>query len=182
MRDLMRTGMFALSVCLSATADPRAALADSFTSFVQIACAPELGYFSIRRFGLSLSPQYIDRLQGSTSGAINSQGIYVEPALEKAPVECNLTVGAKTVRLRAAGVYKDLNKDTSSYRFIVDKIEVTANGKPLGDLFLNPFGFQAGIDFMEVFVEGAAIVRRCTYYEHVDDPALKAGCTREMLP
>ena len=178
----MRAVVFVLSLWLSAAAVSPAALANPFTSFVQIACAPELGYFSIRRFGLALSPQYVGRLQGPASGAISPQGIYVEPALEKAPVECDLAVGAQTVQLRATGVYKDLNKDTSSYRFVIDKVEVTANGKLLGDLFLNPFGFQAGIDFIEVSVYGSAFVRRCAYYEHVDELALKPGCTREALP
>jgi hypothetical protein len=179
----MRAVVFVLSVWLGTAAASPAALADPFTTFVQIACVPELRYFSIRRFGLPLSPQYVgDRFQGPASGVITAQGIYVEPVLEKAPVECDLAAGAETVRIRSVGIYKDLNKDTSSSRFIVDKVEVTANGKLLGDLFQNPFGFQAGIDFIEVFVDGSMFVRKCAYYEHVDEPALKAGCTLEALP
>jgi hypothetical protein len=163
-----------LGVCLSVAANAGAALADQFTTFVQIACMPELHYFSIRRFGLPLKEPPPE------TG--NRQRIYTRYALEKAPAECDLQVGAETVRIRALGIYDDQNKGTSSYRFIVDKVEVSANGKRLDDLFMNAFGFLAGIDFLEVIVNGPAVVRRCAYYDHPDNPALKAGCTTEELP
>jgi hypothetical protein len=182
-RTLVGVVVSALGLWIFAAADSRTALADTFTGLVQIACSPELNYFSIRRFGLPNLPQYvIDRLHGSPPpAAINSQGLFIRWALEKAPAECDLVVGAKTARIRTVGIYKDLNQNTSSSRFIVDQVEISANGKLLGQLFLSSRGFQAGIDFMEVFVNGSMFVRKCAYYDHVDNPALKTGCTLEEL-
>jgi hypothetical protein len=176
------TAIFRVAACvvallLAAAASPRAAMADSIISFVQITCAPELNYFSIRRFHVP-SPgfDFVDRLSKSQRTTLNPLGIYTRSALEKAPFECDLIVatatgGKEPLRIRAVGFFKDLNVGTYSDRFISDYVEVSADGKKLGALGLNYHGFTAGYDLLEMFVDGTAVdVRKCSYDEFLAVP------------
>jgi len=152
-------------------------MADSIASFVQITCAPELNYFSIRRFnvpGPGLAS--MDRLRRSQRTTLNPHGIYTRSALEEAPFECHLIAATpdgkpEPIRIRAVGVFKNANVGTDSDRFIADYVEVLANGKQLGALSLNPHSFTAGYDLMEMVVDGTVVdVRKCSYNAFLTTP------------
>jgi hypothetical protein len=171
---------------LWAAANPNAALADTFNGFVQITCSPDLRYFSIRRFGqMNVPGGVVDRLRKSQPSATNPEGIYADVALEGSPAECNLGFA----RIRVVGIIKDNNVNTASSRFVADYVEVSVEasfgGKPIvrSDRFnLSALGFETGVDFIEVYSDGVdVILRKCAYYEHVNEPQRKAGCTLEKF-
>jgi hypothetical protein len=86
---------------------------------------------------------------------------------------------AKSVHIKAEGVFDDQNGQASSYRRIVDRVNVSIDGKKTDTLFLNPYGFTSGIDMLEVWMwsdGGPTTVRKCTYLHHADEPALRPGC------
>lgn len=176
----------ALALLVLAYADPRAAWGDSFSTFVQITCAPEIGYFSIRRFALWDVPyEALEREGKSLRAAMNPRGIYTSIDLREAPVECDLAIGpqagkAQQSHIRVVGFFDNGNGRATSYRQIVDSVEVSADGKTLGGLSLNPHGFRTGYDQLEVWFSSSVVsVRTCSYYQHDEDPERKAGCTTE---
>jgi hypothetical protein len=186
MRRPLRAVVFGLSVWLCAAAGARTAWADSFSTFVQITCVPEIGYFSIRRFGLWDVPyEALDREGKSLRAAMNPRGVYTSINLKDAPVECALAVGpqsgkAQQSRIRVVGFFDDRNGQATSYRQIVDYVDVSVDGKSIGGLSLNPHGLRTGYDQLEVWFSGSAVsVRTCSYYEHDEDPQRKAGCITE---
>jgi hypothetical protein len=167
-RAFLRVAAFMFTLLFAAAASPRAAMADSIATFVQITCAPELNYFSIRRFKVP-SPgfSFMERLRQSQRTTLNPHGIYTRSALEETPVECHLVAGTpdgrqQPLQIRTVGFFKNSNVDTDSDRFINDYVDVLANGKKLGELSLNPLDFTEGYDLLEMFVDGTAVnVRKC---------------------
>jgi hypothetical protein len=145
----------ACSLWLGALANSSAAFADTFNDYVQVTCAPEIGYFAIRRFGVMNLPHDVARRIGKSPGTtITEHGIYDVFQLKAAPVECNLRVGLgseepewktgepKLIRLRVTGFYDDNNGATTSYHLIVEYVEVSLEGKKVGELSLNPYGLR----------------------------------------
>jgi hypothetical protein len=145
---------------------PDEAHSDELFGFVQITCAPEISYFSIRRFQISDLPHkgpflseglragrpQIDALQ-------RKYGIYSSKSLSDTPVDCvippidsvpgwspKLTSGYSA---RVVGRV-ETNSDKSSYRDMVDEAEVFLNGKSIGKLWLNPYGFTSGTNSIEI--------------------------------
>jgi hypothetical protein len=191
-RTFFRSAALVLGICLWAAAlSPRSASADAYYGFVQITCAPGINYFSIRRFQLlNLPHDILDRDRKSARPALTTpHGIYNTIQLKNAPAECDLFAAAsapdqpkRRIRLRVAGFYDDRGGTATSERQIVDNVDVLADGKSLGRLLLNPYGFLAGdTDMIEVFVDGlGAFARKCSHHE-----ALKAqqkkGCTTERF-
>jgi hypothetical protein len=184
-------GRRAATVCalciLACAANFSPAQADSFDTFVQVTCAPELGYFGIRRFGMSNMPYDVGRRVGASPNVMtNPYGIYTDIELKRSPLECELRSRTdnnepKTVRLKVEGYFSDLNSQATSWAQIVDHVYISAEGKRIGQLFLNPHGFDAGIDLLEIWSEGAVLMMRtCTYYDHVNTP--NKGCVAEQFP
>ncbi|HTZ80907.1 MAG TPA: hypothetical protein VMC10_23545 [Stellaceae bacterium] len=155
---------------------PKAARADEFYGFVQSTCAPEIGYFSIRRFQLvnlphghpygfpdSRTPDALSRLS-----ALGTQyGIYDSISLREAPLECDLSVNLSqregatpgtNVKVRAVGVYDGDNGHASSERQISDYVEIFAGRSLVGRLFLDAYGFSSdGTDLIEIASNGLTL-------------------------
>jgi hypothetical protein len=190
--SLVRTVGVMAVLWAGAIAHSRAALADQFYSVVHITCAPEIGYFAARRFMLVNPPAESDQqIKSLLTKIAAAHGIYTAVALKDAPLECDLVLGAKAanqpdqkqpLRLRVQGIFNNQNGQATSYRQITEQVEVSAEGKVLGRLLLNPYGFEVGpTDLMEVFYNGANVwVRTCSYGEHVERQP-KKGCTEERF-
>lgn len=77
------------------------------------------------------------------------------------------------------GIHDDQKGRATSYRQIVEYLAISADGKPLGELSLNPYGFTVGPDLIEVFSDGLAMtVRKCSYNESLTKRPMKS-CTEE---
>jgi hypothetical protein len=187
-----RCVLLLLGCMLFVAAEPRAASADQFLGLVQITCAPEAGYFSIRRFVVVAPPlEPAGRYQSLLSTLASKRGIHTAGELKAAPAACELPVGTglpnepdrqPPLRLRVQGFYDDQNGQAAGARQIVENVEVLAGGKSIGRLYLNTFGYRPDeIDLIEVHYDGAQFwVERCSYHTSVDPHAAK-GCRREPL-
>jgi hypothetical protein len=192
-RFLFRAGAFVLGSVLGATAHDRAASADQMLGLVQITCAPEAKYFSIRRFLLVNPPRPPGGDYQSLLSTVESKyRFYTAIQLKAAPVECDLTGGAgpanqpdqqRRLRLRVQGFYDDQGGQAPGPRQIVNNVEVSADGKALGRLYLNAFGYMPDeSDLIEVLYNGIDFwVERCSYRRSHDARPTK-GCTQEGRP
>jgi hypothetical protein len=186
-----RSAVFVFGLLLGAAADRRAASADQSVGLVQITCVPEAGYFSIRRFVFVNPPRQPGAdLQPLLSTIASKDRIYTASRLKAEPAECEL-LGTNTpsqadqrrrLGVRVQGFYDDQNGQAVGARQIVENVEVSAGGKPLGRLRLNAFGYSPDeIDLIEVRFDGGNFwVDRCSYYPSHDPKATK-GCAREMF-
>jgi hypothetical protein len=192
-RPLVRTTAVVLGLLLGATAHERAASADQMLGLVQVTCAPEANYFSIRRFLLVNPPRSpAGDYQSLLSTVASKYRFYTAIQLKAAPVECDLTGGAgpatqpdqqRRLKLRVQGFYDDQGGQAPGPRQIVNDVEVSADGKALGRLYLNAFGYMPDeIDLIEVLYNGVDFwVERCSYRRSHDARSTK-GCTREGYP
>jgi hypothetical protein len=156
--------------------DPKPATADEIYGFVQITCAPEIGYFAARRFQLinlphdhpygfpfSRTPEALARL--SSLGV--RYGIYDSILLQTRPLECDLPVNVSPptgtqenpiANIRVVGVFDDDNGHATSERQIADYVEVFVGKTPVGRLFLNSYGFISdGTDSIELVGNGLSL-------------------------
>lgn len=140
--------------------------ADELWGFVQITCAPEISYFSVRRFQIYNPPSMGPYLsEGLSAGEAQIEalqkkyGIYSSDSLSKHPFECvippikpilgwdaTLTPGYTA---RVVG-HVDTDDSKTSYRQMVNNAEVFLNGKPIGALHLNPYGLTHGTSSVEI--------------------------------
>jgi hypothetical protein len=162
------SGCFLASLLLISSSAVHSAHADEAWSFVQITCAPELGYFSIRRFfvmdlphmgpylteGLDPSPTVVAALQ-------RKNGIFDSESLRDNPFDCSIpsfqvtpgwNEGRPGYEVRVVGHLDKISDMISPYT------EVFLQGKGLGNIFLNGGG---NIDSIEVWYDVALAVRTC---------------------
>jgi hypothetical protein len=90
----MRIAIYWLLLSI-ATAAPfgRAAVADDALGFVQITCAPELSYLSVRRFFIMNVPSKADRFDPDpavVAAVERNYGIFQSAGLQKRPFECSV--------------------------------------------------------------------------------------------
>jgi hypothetical protein len=186
-RTALRAVARVFGLCLLGGADPRLASADQSIGVVQVTCAPEVGYFSIRRFTL---PPYAtdEQFQSLISGLASAHRVYSAKQLKAAPAECNLVAAVpgqpgrkRMIRVRAEGFF-DSESEAMSPRQIMNYVEVSSDGKVIGLLGLNLYTFRENTtDLIEVFTDGLAVfARKCAYYAPLELQP-KQGCTSEQL-
>jgi hypothetical protein len=162
--------------------------ADEAWDFVQITCAPELGYFSIRRFFVmnlpSKGPYLTEGLDPGPAAVATLQrknGIFDAKSLQDNPAECAIPAvsatqgwndGRPSYSARVVGhLYKidDL---------ISPVAEVFFQGKSLGNIYTNGGGSIVSI---ETWYDGALEVRTCqkTPWTDAADGALNLTCRFE---
>jgi hypothetical protein len=174
--------------------------ADEVYGFVQSTCAPEIVYFSIRRFQLinlphdqpygfplSRTPEALSRL--SALGA--RYGIYDSGLLQSTPLECDLlanvpprsgTGGRPIEKVRVVGVYDGNNGQATSERQVEDYVEVFAGSALVGRLFLNSAGFIAdGTDLIEIAGNGLTLEARLCSRSIATAQQANAGCISRDL-
>jgi hypothetical protein len=167
------SGCFLASLFLIFSSVVHPAHADEVWDFAQITCAPELGYFSIRRTsildlphmgpyltqGLEPGPAVVDALK-------RKYGIFDSGGLQANPFECSIPAipavqgwgdGHPGYKVKVIG-HLDKNSRESSYSKIADNAEVFLQGKSLGLVVLN---LTEGIDSIEVWYDAALEVRTC---------------------
>ena len=126
-----RAAAFVLGLLLAVIAvGPRPALADDGIGVVQVTCAPDVGYFAIRRFVL---PPFAtnEQLQSLLPRLASAHRIYTARQLKAAPADCDLlTVEAgqpdrkRTTRVRAEGSF-DGESDSTSPRRITNYVQIS---------------------------------------------------------
>jgi len=162
------SGCFLVSLLLISSSSVDSAHADEAWSFVQITCAPELGYFSIRRFFVMDLPHMGPYLtEGLDPGATvvaalqRKNGIFDSKSLQDNPFDCSIPSvqavqgwgdGHPGFEVRVVGHLDKISDMISPYT------EVFLQGKGLGNIFLNGGG---NIDSIEVWYDGALEVRTC---------------------
>jgi hypothetical protein len=140
--------------------------ADENWGFVQITCAPEISYFAIRRFQIYNPPNMGPYLsEGLTAGEAQIEalqkkyGIYDSSSLSKHPYECVIPPikpvpgwSPHPTNGFTAKVVGNVETDDTktSYREIIDNVEVFLNGNSLNKLHLNPYGFTSGTSSIEI--------------------------------
>jgi hypothetical protein len=163
--------------------------ADEGWGFVQITCAPELGYFAIRRFfvmdlphmgpylteGLNPGPDVVAALQ-------RNNGIFDSERLQSHPFDCSIPSfratqgwnnGRPGYQARVVGHLDKVADVISPYA------EVFLQGKHLGNIFLNGGG---SIDSIEVWYDVALEVRTCrTKPEISTDNSVNVVCRYELF-
>jgi hypothetical protein len=180
--------------------DLKFAEADEIYGFVQITCAPEIGYFSARRFQLinlphdhpygfpvTVTPEALSRL--SSLGA--RYGIYDSVLLQTSPLECALPVNVPAqsgstespiAKIRVVGVFDDDNGQATSERQIKDYVEVFVGNALVGRLFLNSYGFIAdGTDLIDIAGDGLRLRVGLCLRQPVTGQKTDAGCTSRDL-
>lgn len=197
LRAARRTLIAGLSGLLVLGLGLGSAEADEIYGFVQSTCAPEIGYFSIRRFQLinlphdrfplDRTPEAVSRL--SALGA--RYGIFDSVLLQSTPLECDLPVnvpprngtgGRPVVKVRVAGVYDDNNGQATSERQISDYVEVFAGSALVGRLFLNASGFIAdGTDLIEIAGNGLTLEARLCSRPIATAQQANVGCISRDL-
>lgn len=147
--------------------------ADEAWGFAQITCAPELGYFSIRRFFVidppHKGPYLTEGLEPSAAAVSTLQrkyGIFDSGSLQADPFECSIpslpaapgwNQGRSGYKVRVVG-HLDKNSRESDYHRIADNAEVFLQGTRLGLVVLN---LAEGIDSFEVWYDALLEVRTC---------------------
>jgi hypothetical protein len=142
------------------------AQADELFGFVQITCAPEIGYFAIRRFEISDLPHggpFLTDGRHAGNAALQAlqkkHGIYTSGGLMEHPFECAIPAvkpasgsGSSTLSGFVARVvgHLDQNSQESTYKKIVDDAEVLLDGRSIATLGLNPYGFTVGTSSIEI--------------------------------
>lgn len=181
----LRRLQFSFFAVLSLTmaSSVHSAHADEAWSFVQITCAPELGYFSIHRFfvmnppymgpylteGLEAGPAVVAALQ-------RKNGIFDSESLRDNPFDCSIPAvqavqgwhdSRPGYEVRVVGHVDKISDLISPYT------EVFLQGKSLGNISLNGGG---NIDSIEVWNDGALEVRICQ-----EKPDISAAYTTEAV-
>jgi hypothetical protein len=158
--------------------------ADEAWSFVQITCAPELGYFSIRRFFVMDLPHMGPYLtEGHDPGRAvvtalqRKYGIFDSGGLQANPFECSIP------QFQAVQGWGGDDHPGFKVRVVghLDKIEdmispyttVSLQEKSLGNIYLNGGG---NIDSIEVWYDGALEVRTCR-----EKPEISTGYTEDAV-
>jgi hypothetical protein len=157
------------------------ARADEPWFFTQLTCAPELGYFSIRKIlimnlphgGPYLSngfmeppPQRVVSTLEENNRIFDSQGLSARPFTCTAP-HLAAVPGSERERegfeVKVVGHYEKPHDNESSYCRMVDNAEVIVNGKSLGLFVLNPCDKGPMLVSVEIAHDGVELaVRRCT--------------------
>ncbi|MGJ4940439.1 hypothetical protein ACQR1W_07690 [Bradyrhizobium sp. HKCCYLS1011] len=171
------------------------ARADGPWIFAQVACVPQLGYFSIRKIlmlnlpykgpylteGLSPSPAVVNALE-SRYRIFDSQGLSAHPVtcivrhLDAVPGwEPREREGFK---VEVIGHYDSgKNARTSSYCMMTDSAEVLVNGKSVGSIVLNPCENAPMLVSIEVAHDGVELaIRQCSH-----DPVGDKGVDQQQL-
>jgi hypothetical protein len=166
------------------------AAADQILALVRVTCVPEAGYFSIRRLVFVNPPQEPGGGYRRLLSTVESRDqLYTASRLKAEPADCELlgTQDAsqsdrRRLRIQVRGSYDNQNGQATGPRQIVEEVDVSAGGKPLGRLLLNAFGYLPDeIDLMEVRFDGGSFrVDKCSYHPSVE-PQAKKGCTRETF-
>jgi hypothetical protein len=142
------------------------ARADEQWGFVQITCAPEISYFAVKRFQIYNPPNMGPYLsEGLSAGEAQIKtlqkkyGIYSSDSLSKHPFECVIPPikpvpgwGAHVASGFTAKVVGHIDTDDTktSYRQIIDNVEVFRDGNSVSKLHLNPYGFTVGTSSVEI--------------------------------
>jgi hypothetical protein len=161
--------------------------ADEPWFFAQITCAPELGYFSIRKIlimnlphgGPYLSNGFMEPPpQTVVSNLEEKDRIYDSRGLSARPFTCTAphlaaVPGSERERegfeVKVVGHNEKPDDNEASYCRMVDNAEVIVNGKSLGLLVLNPCDNGPMLVSVEIAHDGVELaVRRCTH-DFADD-------------
>jgi hypothetical protein len=166
------------------------ASADQMLALVRITCVPEAGYFSIRRLVFANPPQEQgDGYRRLLATVESKDRMYTASRLKAEPAECELlgtsdapASDPRRLRVHVRGFHDNQSGQAAGPRQIVEEVEVSAGGKPLGRLLLNALGYLPDeVDLMEVRFDGGSFwVDKCSYHPSVD-PVAKKGCTRETF-
>jgi len=170
-----------------AFAGSRPARADAPWIFAQIACIPELGYFSIRTIlimNLPLKGPYLTEGLSPALATVHAlerrHRIFDSAGLSEHPLTCTvprlIAVPGWEPREREGftveviGYYdREKNDRESSYCKMSDHAEVLVNGKSVGLLVLNPCEKGPMLVGVEVAHDGVELaIRRCTHDRFVD--------------
>jgi len=153
--------------------------------FAQLTCAPELGYFSIRKIlimnlprgGPYLSngwppPQGVVRTLEEKNRIYDSQGLSARPFTCTAP-HLAAVPGSERERegfeVKVVGHNAKPDDNESSYCRMVDNAEVFVNGKSLGLFVLNACEKGPMLVSVEIAHNGVELaLRRCTH-DYADD-------------
>jgi hypothetical protein len=156
--------------------------------FAQVACAPTLGYFSIRRITImnlpNRGPYLTEGLEpglGIAEALRRDNLIFDSDGLEREPFTCSIAGfkppsgwGGKEragFNIKVIGHY-DRHSEESSYCRIADNAEVILNGKSIGLIVLNPCKSGETTVSIEVAHDGVGLaVKKCVEPSIFDDPA-----------
>jgi hypothetical protein len=175
--------------------------ADEPWFFAQITCAPELGYFSIRKILIMNLPHggpYLrsDPMERPAPGVVSAleekNRIYDSPDLSARPFTCTAphlaaVPGSERERegfdVKVVGHYEKPDDNEASYCRMVDNAEVIVNGKSLGLLVLNPCDNGPMLVSVEIAHDGVELaVRRCTHdFEDDAHDQQRLVCREEPL-
>lgn len=168
-----------LTVAALSLSRPDESAADTLWGFVQITCAPEIGYFSVRRFqvpdlpekgpylteGLTPGPEAVAALQ-------HKYGIYDSKVLKEHPFKCSIpaqklepgwNISATTGFSVQVDGHLDENSEETTYARIRDDAEVFLNNKSVALLPLNPWGFTKEVSTLEISQVGLELrVYKCS--------------------
>ncbi len=162
------TGVAALLLCLVGGA----AQADEPWSFVQITCAPELSYVSVQRFTVMNPPSPGRYLSGhvASPAAVRAiqvkYGMFDSESLKAHPFVCTIPPvppiqGYDNARpgfaVRVEGRYEKPPDSVSDYAQMLDEVDISLNGRPLGRMGLNPAGIEIGPDTVSVAPNGVGL-------------------------
>lgn len=192
---MRRFALILLSLLEFAFADSHPVRADEPWIFAQIACVPELGYFSIRKIlimnlphkgpylteGLSPAPAAVNALE-SKYRIFDSEGLSAHPLTCTAP-RLSAVPGWEPVeregfKVEVIGHYdSEKNARESSYCMMTESAEVLVNGKSVGSIVLNPCENGPMLVSVEVAHDGVELaIRKCTH-----DPAGDKGANQQQL-
>jgi hypothetical protein len=175
------SGCFLASLLLVFSSAFHSSHANEAWSFVQITCAPELGYFSIRRFFVmdlpNMGPYLTEGLnpgRAAVAALQRKNGIFDSESLRDSPFDCSIPAvqavqgwgdGHSGYEVRVVGHIDKVSDLISPYT------TVFLQGKSLGNIFLNGGG---NIDSIEVWYDVALEVRTCR-----EKPDISAAYTKE---
>jgi hypothetical protein len=178
----LRFGFLAV-LSLTMALSVRPLRADEAWSFVQITCAPELGYFSIRRFFVmdlpNMGPYLTEGLnpgRAAVAALQRKNGIFDSESLRDNPFDCSIPSvqavqgwgdGHPGYEVRVVGHIDKVSDLISPYT------TVFLQGKSLGNIFLNGGG---NIDSIEVWYDAALEVRTCR-----EKPEISTGYAEDVV-
>jgi hypothetical protein len=155
--------------------------------FVQIVCAPTLGYFSIRRITIMNLPnkgsyltEGLEPGAGVSAALRRDNSIFDSEGLKTDPFTCSVPgftpppgwggPPRASFKVEVVG-HLDRNSEESSYCKIVDNAEVLLNGKSLGLIPLNPCASGDTPVIIEVAHNGVElIINKCVVPSLYEDP------------
>ncbi len=165
---------------------PQTVAADELSGFVQMTCAPEIGYFSIRRFQVANLPKNGRYLteglipgQSAVEALQKKYGVYDSRSLKNHPYECSIPAFKLTpgwgagemtgFSIRVSG-HLDVNSNATTYQSIADNAEVFLNGKSVALIGLNPHGFMLGVSSLAISQENPGLnLSKCSVAPHSID-------------